>query len=148
MCGRGSHLNRFWPRHRGRPEGSQLCRIYLVFGGLGEKKGIIKQQLIKQVHKQVFVICILRAGIISEERIAFWELEECTLPSILIQVQICLYLVANWLCQRGCLNARWSWVRYIFQCCNISWIRLEIWNHYSGCCIISLMHPQLIRSTH
>lgn len=34
---------------------------------------MIKQKLIKQMHKQVgvYVICKLRAGVISEERIAF-----------------------------------------------------------------------------
>lgn len=51
---------------------------------------MIKQKLIKQVG--VYVICKLRAGVISEERIAFWELEERTLPSFLIQGQICLGL--------------------------------------------------------
>ena len=78
-------------RQKGRTKGSQLCQIYLVFGGLGgEKKRMIKHKLIKQVG--VYVICKLRAGVISEERIAFWELEERTLPSFLIQGQICLGL--------------------------------------------------------
>lgn len=34
----------------------------------------------------------IKAGIISEERIAFWELEDRTLPSFPSQVQICLAL--------------------------------------------------------
>lgn len=57
-----------------------------------------------------------------------------------------MFRVANWLCQRGCLNARCGRVRYILQFCNGSWIRLEIGTHCSYCSIISLTHPQLIRS--
>lgn len=94
MCGRVDIWKDSGLRQKGRREGSQLCWICLVFGGLGGKKRMIKQKLIKQMHKQVgvYVICKLRAGVISEERIAFWELEECTLPSFLIQGQICLGL--------------------------------------------------------
>lgn len=62
---------------------------------------MIKQKLIKQGQEQVsvYVICKLSLGIINEGGIPYWELEEGTLPSCLIQVQMCLGLPA--VCVKG-----------------------------------------------